>query len=136
MHHAESNHRNASLAATCHQPLNGKHTRPPAVFLPEGPNVSTRTKPSFTTAQDLPNEIVDGVGPVAHRRALRLPSVLDLVGCRRSHWYALQNPSCASYDPLAPKPFKLGNSRLSPSVWWQHEVVGYLQSRADLQRSN
>lgn len=64
------------------------------------------------------------------RRAIRLPSVLDLVGCGRSHWYALLNKKSAAHDPTAPQPFKLGPSTHSPSVWWEHEVLEWLEARA------
>ncbi len=65
-----------------------------------------------------------------YRRAIRLPSVLDLVGCGRSHWYALLNKKSAAHDPTAPQPFKLGPSTHSPSVWWEHEVLEWLEARA------
>ena len=64
------------------------------------------------------------------RRAIRLPSVLDLVGCGRSHWYTLLNKKSAAHDPTAPQPFKLGSSPHSPSVWWEHEILEWLEARA------
>lgn len=63
-------------------------------------------------------------------RAIRLPAVLDLVGCGRSHWYSLLNKNSAIYDETAPLPFKLGPSPHSPSVWWEHEIVEWLEARA------
>ena len=68
--------------------------------------------------------------PPSFRRAIRLPSVLEIVGCGRSHWYSLLNEKSAAHDPTAPKPFKLGRSTQSPSVWWEHEVLAWLEGRA------
>jgi len=68
--------------------------------------------------------------PLVLRRAIRVPSVLELVGCGRSHWYSLLNEKSAAHDPTAPKPFKLGRSTQSPSVWWEHEVLAWLEARA------
>lgn len=63
-------------------------------------------------------------------RAIRLPEVLHLSGDSRSGWYARLNPKDPSYDPDAPKPFKLGKSPQSPSLWWAWQVVAYLESKA------
>ncbi len=63
-------------------------------------------------------------------RAIRLPEVLHLSGDSRSGWYARLNPKDPSYDPDAPKPFKLGKSPHSPSLWWAWQVVAYLESKA------
>lgn len=63
-------------------------------------------------------------------RGIRLPEVLHLTGLSRSTWYALLNPNDASYDPTAPKPFKLGRSRHSPSVWWAWQVIAYLETKS------
>ena len=64
------------------------------------------------------------------KRAIRLPSVLEIVGCGRSHWYALLSKKSAVHDSTAPQPFKLGPSPHSPSVWWEHEVLAWLEARA------
>lgn len=66
-------------------------------------------------------------------RAIRLPEVLHLSGDSRSGWYARLNPKDASYDPAAPKPFKLGKSPNSPSVWWAWQVIAYLESKSATQ---
>lgn len=80
-----------------------------------------------------------GTDPTAHLpssrdlslvRAIRLPEVLHLTGLSRSTWYALLNPNEPSYDPNAPKPFKVGRSPQSPSLWWAWQVVAYLESKA------
>lgn len=63
-------------------------------------------------------------------RAIRLPEVLHLAGDSRSGWYARLNPKDPSYDPAAPKPFKLGKSPQSPSLWWAWQVIAYLESKA------
>ncbi|PRH82255.1 helix-turn-helix transcriptional regulator [Arenimonas caeni] len=81
----------------------------------------------------------ESAGPVAHlssisdlslRRGLRLPEVLYLSGLSRSAWYARLNPNDPSFDPEAPRPFKLGKSRRSPSVWWAWEVIAYLEAKS------
>lgn len=64
------------------------------------------------------------------RRAIRLPAVLKLVGCGRSHWYSIRNKKSKVYDPEAPLPFKLGHSPHSPTVWWEHEILEWLEARA------
>lgn len=66
-------------------------------------------------------------------RAIRLPEVLHLSGDSRSGWYARLNPKDPSYDPAAPKPFKLGKSTNSPSVWWAWQVIAYLESKSATQ---
>ena len=63
-------------------------------------------------------------------RGIRLPEVLHLTGLSRSTWYARLNPSDPSYDPAAPKPFKVGNSRHSPSIWWAWQVIAYLEAKS------
>jgi len=63
-------------------------------------------------------------------RAIRLPEVLHLTGLSRSTWYALLNPNDPSHDPTAPKPFKLGRSAHSPSVWWAWQVIAYLEAKS------
>ncbi len=42
----------------------------------------------------------------------------------RTHWFRL----CASGD--APQFFKLGSHRNSPPVWWQWEIVEWLEQKA------
>ena len=140
MQYAVSNHRTPSLAATCSQPMAGKSSRsaigPRNASLRAALELATGSNASCTTTQQLPIGIIDELQQGFPRRALRLPSVLDLVGCGRSHWYALQNPRSACHDPMAPKPFKLGNSPLSPSVWWEHEVLAFLEARASARRTH
>lgn len=63
-------------------------------------------------------------------RAMRLPEVLRITGLSRSAWYALLNPKLPTYDSEAPQPFKLGNSRRSPSAWWAWQVLAYLQAKS------
>lgn len=66
-------------------------------------------------------------------QAIRLPSVLSLVGVSKSTWYALLNPRSRTFDPRAPQPFKLGPSANSPSVWWRSAVMAYLNACASSQ---
>lgn len=99
----------------------------------EGSHV--RSKPiSRAIARELPDDDDQDIWtPGACRiskRTIRLPSVLELVACGRSHWYALLNKGSAVYDPTAPQPFKLGPFPHSPSVWWEHEIVEWLEARA------
>lgn len=59
---------------------------------------------------------------------VRLPEALKLLGgISKSTWYARLNPRSSSYDPRAPKPFKLGVSEHSPSVWWRSALMAYAQ---------
>ena len=69
-------------------------------------------------------------------RAIRLPEVLTILGISKSALYDWLSPNSPSHDPALPRPFKLGKSDRSPSVWWHHEVVAYLKSHADQQRSS
>ena len=64
-------------------------------------------------------------------QAIRLPEVLSIVGISKSTWYARLNPRLPSHDPRVPKPFKLGTSGRSPSVWWRSEVMAYVHSCAN-----
>jgi predicted DNA-binding transcriptional regulator AlpA len=64
-------------------------------------------------------------------QAIRLPEVLTIAGVSKSTWYARLNPRSPSYDPRAPRPFKLGTSDRSPSVWWRSAVAAYVQACAD-----
>ena len=79
-------------------------------------------------------EVSDVASP-RHRRAIRLREVLQLLAISKSSLYDRLNPKSVSHDPALPRPFKLGNSDRSPTVWWHHEVLAYLQSHADLQRA-
>lgn len=64
-------------------------------------------------------------------QAIRLPEVLSIAGISKSTWYARLNPRLPSYDPRVPKPFKLGTSDRSPSVWWRSEVMAYVHACAN-----
>lgn len=70
------------------------------------------------------------ISPSAQDRAIRLPEVLHLLGIGKSTWYDRLNCKSPSYDPSAPKPFKLGSGSRSPSVWWHSEIQSYLSVRA------
>jgi len=75
------------------------------------------------------------LGLCENNRAIRLPEVLHLLGIGKSTWYERLNSSSPSYDPTAPKPFKLGTSVRSPSVWWHSEIQAYLSMRASITRN-
>lgn len=66
-------------------------------------------------------------------QAIRLPELLAIVGVSKSTWYSRLNANSPSYDPRAPKPFKLGASERSPSVWWRSAVMAYVTACADAQ---
>lgn len=68
-------------------------------------------------------------------RAIRLPEVLNTLGIGKSSWYQLLNARSPYFDPLAPQPFKLGNSERSPSLWWHSEIIAYLEIRAAASRN-
>lgn len=70
-----------------------------------------------------------------NNRAIRLPEVLHLLGIGKSTWYERLNSNSPNYDPTAPKPFKLGSSVRSPSVWWHSEIQAYLSMRASITRN-
>lgn len=74
--------------------------------------------------------ITDDSSPRFRRRGLRLPEVLFITGLSKSHWYAMANPKYPAYNPRAPKSFKLGNSPNSPTLWWEHEVVEFMELSA------
>lgn len=69
-------------------------------------------------------------------QAIRLPEVLGIVGISKSSWYARLNPRSPTHDTRVPRPFKLGRSPNSPSVWWRSAVVAYLNACADAQASS
>jgi predicted DNA-binding transcriptional regulator AlpA len=72
-------------------------------------------------------------GYKASRRAIRLREVLTILGIGKSTLYSRLNSASPSYDPQMPRPFKLGSSKnneRAPSVWWESEVVAYLESCA------
>ena len=71
----------------------------------------------------------------ANDRAIRVPEVLSLLSISKSAWYDRLNPQSPAYDPLAPKPFKLGKSERSPSVWWHSEIIAYLEICAATSRN-
>lgn len=65
-----------------------------------------------------------------HRRAVRAKEAMQVLGLKRSDFYARQNAKSASWDPTFPKSFKLGNSPNSPTVWYVDELEGWLESHA------
>ena len=79
-----------------------------------------------------------GSNHAATRRAIRLPEVLDMLGIGKSTLYSRINPASPYYESAMPKPFKLGaaNSDRAPSVWWESEVLAYLELRAQYSRAS
>lgn len=63
-----------------------------------------------------------------YSQSLRLKDALQILGISKSTLYDRLNPKSPSHDPDFPRPFKLGMSERSPSVWRRSDVVGYLLS--------
>lgn len=78
----------------------------------------------------------DGIAALNLHRAVRAKEVMQMTGDKRSHFYARLNSTSPSYDPTFPRPFRLGASVRAPTVWWAHEIVTWLQSRAISSRKN
>lgn len=76
-------------------------------------------------------------GYKANRRAIRLREVLSILGISKSTLYSRLNPASPSFDPEMPKPFKLGSqaSERAPSVWWESDVIAYLEVCAQMRPS-
>lgn len=99
---------------------------PRAADLPINQDVLERLEAIYKAIQQAP----------AVDQAIRLPEVRALLGgISKSTWYARLNPRSPSYDPRAPKPFKLGTSERSPSVWWRSAVMAYALACANAQAS-
>jgi len=73
---------------------------------------------------------IHAIAAIAAPRAVRRPRVLELIGIGRSHMYNLMDEKSPAFDPTFPRPFKLGKSPNSPSVWWEHSVIDWLKSMA------
>lgn len=69
-------------------------------------------------------------------RAIRLPEVLKLLGISKSTLYGRLNASSARHDPRLPRPFKLGDTDRSPSVWWRDSIIEYLERCAELAKAS
>lgn len=63
-------------------------------------------------------------------RTIGLPEVLRILCISRSTLYDRINPKSKGFDPDFPRPFKMGNSIHSRSVWRQVDITSYLMSRA------
>lgn len=70
------------------------------------------------------------LAPLTPGRAVRDKAAASILGVSRSHFWALQNPNCSSFDETVPKRFKLGRGPNAPTVWWEHELIAWLQARA------
>lgn len=69
-------------------------------------------------------------------RAIRIKGVCELTGGSRSQIFNQLDPKSPAYDQDFPKPFRLGKSANSPSVWWEHEIVAWMQRKAQSRISN
>ncbi|GAB3781426.1 helix-turn-helix transcriptional regulator [Dyella agri] len=64
------------------------------------------------------------------RRAVRAKEAQQILGLKRSDFYARQNVKSPSWDPTFPKSFKLGRSANSPTVWYVDELEIWLERHA------
>lgn len=64
------------------------------------------------------------------RRVARAKSAIPMIGCGRSHFFAVQNPKDPAWDPTFPRSFKLGDSPRSVTVWFVDELESWLEARA------
>lgn len=55
---------------------------------------------------------------------------MKLTGCRKSKFWARQNPKHASWDPTFPLKFKLGDSDNGPTYYYVDELNAWVNSRA------
>ncbi len=95
------------------------------------PSAGDRPHPAMLERLEAIYRAIQQVPSLDH--AIRLPELLAIVGVSKSTWYARLNVNSPSYDPRAPKPFKLGTSERSPSVWWRSAVMAYVTACADAQ---
>lgn len=63
-------------------------------------------------------------------KAIRRTRVLDIVPVGKSHLYNLMDEKSPAFDPTFPRPFRLGKSPNAPTVWWEHQIVDWLKSKA------
>lgn len=85
------------------------------------------------------NALVDQIRAIVTNgtpRAIRIRGVSELTGGSRSHIFSQLDPKSPAYDEDFPKPFRLGKSTNSPSVWWEHEIVAWMQRKAQSRISN
>jgi predicted DNA-binding transcriptional regulator AlpA len=68
------------------------------------------------------------------RRAIRAKTAIAIIGCSRSHFFALQNAKDPAFDSTFARSFKLGNSSHSPTVWYADEIEAWLEARAAVSR--
>ena len=78
----------------------------------------------------------DGLADLSLHRAIRAKEVMQMTGDKRSHFYDRLNTKSSSHDPTFPRPFRLGCSTRSPTVFWAHEIVAWLKTRALTSRKN
>lgn len=78
----------------------------------------------------------EGLADLSLHRAIRAKEVMQMTGDKRSHFYDRLNTKSSSHDPTFPRPFRLGCSARSPTVFWAHEIVSWLQTRALTSRKN
>jgi prophage regulatory protein len=58
-------------------------------------------------------------------RIIRLKELIELIGLSRSTIYDRSNPKSKRYDPLFPKPLKLGSSAIG---WLLDDVLAWIGS--------
>lgn len=77
---------------------------------------------------------LDAVSLKPIRRVARAKTAAVMIDCGRSHFFALQNAKDPAFDPTFPRPFKLGKSLRSPTVWFVDEIEAWLEARAAVSR--
>ena len=70
------------------------------------------------------------VAPPVKTRAVRDKTAAHILGISRSHFWDRQNPNSRNFDETMPKRFKLGAGPHSPTVWFEHELLRWLEDRA------
>ena len=135
------------LATKIHSEATPRQVRPSGLTVALASAISNQSLAAFDLEflQELDNsKVLDRLKDIlqlarvddrSNDRAIRLPEVLRTLGIGKSSWYQRLNPRSPSYDPLAPQPFKLGNSERSPSLWWRSEIIAYLEIRAAASRT-
>ena len=119
--------------------------RASAMFFPSGKNNPYDLEPGFEFIRSLIEaKVIERLEKIfeqvhrlevmgtykASRRAIRLREVLSMLGISKSTLYSRINPASSSYDLEMPKPFKLAtgeNNERAPSMWWESEVIAYLE---------
>lgn len=99
-------------------------------------------KPNPVPIQSMGAEIADqqeaGGQELWHRYIeepiVRFRGLLKVAQVGRSKAYELMNPKHPKFDPEFPAGFPLFDSPRSPKAWFRHEVIAWVEGRANKQR--